>query len=99
VLGLLSVLEIPLVHFSVELWRSLHQKATLANVNGEVKIDGLMLFSLFVGLIAFSLMYFWLVMHRQRVMYLEDRYDDADLDVALAERRAETAGAGGAAHG
>ena len=53
-------------------------------------MDGLMLFSLFVGLIAFSLLYFWLVLHRQRAMYLEDQYDDADLDVALVERRAET---------
>jgi len=90
VLGLLAVIEIPLVHFSVELWRSLHQAASVANPSGDVKMDGLMLFSLFVGLIAFSLLYFWLVLHRQRAMYLEDQYDDADLDVALVERRAET---------
>jgi heme exporter protein C len=90
VLGLLAVLEIPLVHFSVRLWRSLHQEASVANPDGDVKMDGLMLFSLFVGLIAFSLLYVWLVMHRQRVMYLEDRYEDADLDAALAERRAES---------
>lgn len=93
VLGLLAVLEIPLVHFSVRLWRSLHQEASVANPDGDVKMDGLMLFSLFVGLIAFSLLYAWLVLHRQRVMYLEDRYEDADLDAALAERQAETKGA------
>ncbi len=92
VLGLLAVLEIPLVHFSVKLWRSLHQEASVANPSGDVKMDGLMLFSLFVGLIAFSSLYFWLVLHRQRVMYLEDRYEDADLDTALAERRAESTG-------
>lgn len=90
VLGLLAVLEIPLVHFSVHLWRSLHQEASVANPDGDVKMDGLMLFSLFVGLVAFSLLYTWLVLHRQRVLYLEDRYEDADLDAALAERRAET---------
>jgi heme exporter protein C len=90
VLGLLAVLEIPLVHFSVELWRSLHQEASVANPSGDVKMDGLMLFSLFVGLIAFTLLYLWLVLHRQRVMYLEDRYEDADLDNALAERRSES---------
>lgn len=90
IFGLLAVLEIPLVHFSVELWRSLHQEASVANPNGDVKMDGLMLFSLFVGIISFSLLYFWLVLHRQRVLYLEDRYEDADLDSALAERRAES---------
>jgi heme exporter protein C len=92
VLGLLAVLEIPLVHFSVRLWRSLHQEASVANPNGDVKLDGLMLFSLVVGLVAFTLLYAWLVMHRQRVMYLEDRYEDVDLDLALAERRSENPG-------
>jgi len=90
IFGLLAVLEIPLVHFSVLLWRSLHQEASVANPNGDVKMDGLMLFSLFVGIISFSLLYFWLVLHRQRVLYLEDRYEDADLDSALAERRSES---------
>jgi heme exporter protein C len=90
VLGLLAVAEIPLVHYSVELWRSLHQEPTLASV-GNVHINGLMLFSLMVGLVAFTLLYVWLVMHRQRLMYLEDRYEDADLDLALAQRRAESA--------
>jgi len=95
VLGLLGVLEIPLVHFSVELWRSLHQEATLANINGDVKISGLMLFSLMVGLVSFTLLYAWLVMHRQRALYLEDRYEDADLDAAVTARRAESEVANG----
>jgi heme exporter protein C len=50
-----------------------------------------MLFSLFVGLIAFTLLYVWLLLHRQRVMAMEDALDDQGLDVALAERRAEGA--------
>ena len=29
--GLLIVLEIPLVHWSVKLWRSLHQEASVLN--------------------------------------------------------------------
>ena len=49
VLALLAVLEIPLVHWSVRLWRSLHQEATVLRPDGEVKMDGLMLFTLFVG--------------------------------------------------
>ena len=92
VLGLLAVLEIPLVHFSVKLWRSLHQEATVARLNGDVELDGLMLFSLLVGIVAFTLLYAWLVMHRQRVMFLEDQYEERDLDAALAERRAQTHG-------
>ena len=48
-----------------------------------------MLFSLFVGLISFTLLYVWLVMHRQRVLTLNDQADDRGLDAALLERRNE----------
>ena len=89
VLGLLAVLEIPLVHWSVRLWRSLHQEATVLDTDGDVDMDGLMLFSLFVGVAAFTLLYLWLVMHRTRAMAMEDLLDDHALDRALEERRAE----------
>jgi heme exporter protein C len=92
VLGLLAVLLIPLVHFSVELWRSLHQEASIANPSGDVTVEDMMLVTLMIGLVTFTLLYVWLVMHRQRTMYLEDRFEDADLDVALAARRAEAEG-------
>jgi heme exporter protein C len=89
VIGLIAVLEIPLVHWSVRLWRSLHQEATVLDTDGNTDMDGLMLFSLLVGVIAFSLLYVWLVMHRTRGMAMEDYLDDRGLDLALAARRAE----------
>jgi len=89
VVGLLVVLEIPLVHWSVHLWRSLHQEASVLSTDGDVKIDGLMLFSLFLGVIAFTLLYLWLVLHRSRAMAMEDLLEDHGLDEALAARRAE----------
>ncbi len=89
VLALLAVLEIPLVHWSVRLWRSLHQEPSVLRPDGEVKMDGLMLFSLFVGVVAFTLLYVWLVIHRQRTLAAEDALDDRGLDLALEARRAE----------
>jgi heme exporter protein C len=91
IVGLLAVLEIPLVHWSVRLWRSLHQEATIADTDLDVDMDGLMLFSLFVGLIAFTLIYVWLLLHRSRSMAMQDVLDDQGLDRALADRRAEAA--------
>jgi len=88
VLALLAVLEIPLVHFSVELWNSLHQEASVAG-NTDVTMDGLMLFTLFLGVIVFTLMYVWLLLHRQRSLHLQDIVDDTGLDAAIAARRAE----------
>lgn len=89
VVGLLVVLEIPLVHFSVKMWRSLHQDASVLDSDGDVSMDGLMLFSLFVGVVAFTLWYVWILLHRTRVMAMEDMLDDQGLDRALDARRAE----------
>ncbi len=95
VLGLIAVIEIPLVHWSVRLWRSLHQEATVLDTDGDIDMDGLMLFSLFVGVVAFSLLYVWLLLHRTRSMWMQDLLDDRGLDDALAARRAEGAADGG----
>lgn len=89
VLALLAVLEIPLVHFSVELWRSLHQEASVANPNARVELDGLMLFSLFLGVVTFTLLFVWLVLHRQRTLFLEDLTVDRGLEDAIRSRRDE----------
>jgi heme exporter protein C len=89
VIALLAVLEIPLVHFSVRLWRSLHQEASVATGGTDVELDDLMLFSLFFGLVAFSVLFVWLLMHRQRMLYLEDAMSSQGLDAAIEARRKE----------
>jgi heme exporter protein C len=90
VVALLGALEIPLVHYSVKLWKSLHQEASV--LQEDAQLDGLMLFSVFVGLIAFTLLYLWLLLHKQRVLALEDALETGGLDAAVAERRTEGAG-------
>lgn len=91
VVALLAVLEIPLVHFSVRLWRSVHQDASVAGRSTDVTLDGLMLFTLLLGTVVFTMLYVWFVLHRQRVLALEDALDDHGLDLALDERRREAA--------
>jgi heme exporter protein C len=85
--GLFAVVVVPIVHESVNWWRTLHQTSTL--IRRDPEIDGLMLFSLFVGIIAFSLVYVWLLLHKQRVLVMEDAAAQRGLDVAIAERHAE----------
>ena len=89
VMALLAILEIPLVHFSVNLWRSLHQEASVLQPNGDVTMDGLMLFSLLFGVAVFTSLFAWMVLHRQRVLMLADAIDDGGLEAALQERRNE----------
>jgi heme exporter protein C len=86
---LLAVFEIPLVHFSVVLWRSLHQEASVLSTDGDIKMDDLMLFTLLVGVVGFTALFMWLVSHRQRVMALRDIVESRRIDVAMAERVAE----------
>jgi heme exporter protein C len=90
VAGIIAFLDVPIVHKSVEWWRTLHQPSTVKLDDAE--IDGLMLFSLMVGMVAFTLLFVWLLLHRTRVAYLEDELEARELDVLIAERLSETEG-------
>ena len=81
--GLIAFIDVPIVHLSVEWWRSLHQDAT------DAQLDGGMLFTLFLSLTVFTLIYLWLLMHRQRQLWLEDHAGAVSLDLAIAARHAE----------
>jgi heme exporter protein C len=89
VLGLLLIPNVIVVHYSVEWWRSLHQKSTLVRL--DPTIEGDMLVALMVGFLAVGLVFTWLLVHRFRVAWLEYQSERLDLDAALAERRAEAA--------
>jgi heme exporter protein C len=95
VVALLAVLEIPLVHFSVVLWRSLHQEASVLRPDGDVTMDGLMLFTLLFGVAVFTAAFVWLVLHRQRVLTMADAVETSGLDAAVAMRRSEAGGTDG----
>jgi heme exporter protein C len=71
------------------MWRSLHQRASVLSTDGDIKMDGLMLTTLFVGVIGFTCTFAWLVSHRQRVMAMRDILLATQLDSALDERIAE----------
>ena len=89
VIALLAVLEIPLVHFSVLMWRSLHQKASVLSGDGDIKMDGLMLFTLLFGVFGFTVLFAWLVSHRQRIIAMQDAQQINALDAAVTERLKE----------
>ena len=55
----------------------------------QVQIEGIMLFTLFLGFVVFTLVYVWLLLHRARIAVMEDALDEHGLELALDERRAE----------
>lgn len=85
--ALLAFVDVPIVHWSVDWWNGLHQKRTL-NVR-HASINGLMLFTLFVGFVAMTLGFTWLLIHRYRLAQLEDLSDEHELEAAIEQRHAE----------
>lgn len=89
--ALAAFVNVPIVHQSVEWWRTLHQEASVLDDSRltDPQITGTMAGTLVLGVVAFTLLYGWLLMHRYHVSVLERRLEDEGLELALAERRAE----------
>ena len=87
IVGLLLFPNVVVVHYSVDWWRSLHQTATITRL--DPTIEGTMLFTLMLGIVVFGMLFAWLLVHRFRVGWLEERLGATGLDQALVERRAE----------
>lgn len=91
IVALAVFVDVPVVHKSVEWWRTQHQLASVFDERRllDPQITGLMAVTLLVSVVAFTLLYFWLVVHRFRLAALEDRLERSRLDFAIAERQAE----------
>jgi len=94
VIGLMAVVNIPITHKAVDWWRGLHQSGTvLGKVDPDMK--GSQLFTTYLGLTTFLVLFAWLLIHRFRVAFLAERAAERGLQGAIAERRAEGGPAGG----
>jgi heme exporter protein C len=88
VAALLAVIVVPVDHFAVEWWRTLHQKQSLTFTPKE-HLDGNYIAVMLLGFVAMTLVYTWLTLQRYRVERLAHQAGDVSLEVAIAERRAE----------
>jgi len=89
VVAILAAINVPIIHFSVQWWKTLHQGASVFTPGGNFKVHGVMLTTLFISLAAFTLLFFWLLRARYRVEVLRDERQRVSLDEALAQRRRE----------
>jgi len=87
ILGVLAIVQVPLVHFSVTWWRTLHQPPSLVRPDGPQIDDPLMLTALVVGVASFTAIYVALMAKRTELARLEDA-------IAMTERSAERPVAG-----
>ena len=84
--ALIAFVDVPIVHFSVTWWRTLHQQGTVFNESLDAKIHGVMAFTLWFGVLAFTLLFVYLLDRRYRLLALEE--DREDREVEQADRRA-----------
>jgi|GEM_PF-24202 len=89
VAALVTAADVPIVHFSVVWWRTLHQQATVLNANLSPTIHGSMAWTLLLGFVAVTLAFGWMLAVRYRIEALSAAAEEAELGAALAERRAE----------
>jgi heme exporter protein C len=89
VAALIAFVDVPIVHFSVIWWQTLHQGATVLNANLSPTIHGSMAWTLLLGFVALTLVFVWMVGVRYRIEVLADRTGADRLEVSLSERWAE----------
>jgi len=91
VFGILIALDIPIIHFAVVWWKTLHQSATVLNSTGNVLVHGSMLWTLLLSFVAFTLLFVWLLRFRYRLEVMRETSQQSRRDVAVAARQREGA--------
>lgn len=83
ILGMLSIVQIPIVHFSVIWWRDVHQPPTLATPQG-MQIDTPLLIAFLVAAVAFILLAALLISLRYRIAQAEYILETAEPTAGVA---------------
>jgi heme exporter protein C len=77
VVGIVGFVDIPIIHKSVEWWRSLHQQATIIRPGlGDPPLDDRMEVALFANLLAFTVLFVFLIGQRLRLARMEQHRDE-----------------------
>jgi heme exporter protein C len=85
VVGIIGFVDIPIVHMSVLWWRSLHQAPTVLQANlGNSPLDPRMEVALFVNVVAFTVLFVFLLGQRLKLAHLEQRRDEVLWEEAQA---------------
>jgi heme exporter protein C len=85
--ALIAFADVPVVHFSVNWWETLHQDGTVFNESLDVQFEGFwMPFTLIFAVAAFTLLYSTLVTARLRLAEYEEGREERELEAAIERR-------------
>jgi heme exporter protein C len=83
VAGIVGFVNVPIVHFSVQWWRTQHPSGpTIANLESSSGLGTPELIAFFVSLAAFTLLFAWLLAVRVRLGRTSDRIDQLEMNLA-----------------
>lgn len=89
--ALFAFIDVPIVHFSVSWWKTLHQEGTVFNQAEEAKIGGSQALALVIGVIAFTLLFIYMLDRQFRKDTQIQESATKGLDEAIALRKKEVA--------
>ena len=79
VVGIVAFLDVPIVHFSVYWWRTLHPSGPAPLPKQDSGLGAPELTTFFVALVVFTLLYAWLVAQRVRLGRLQDELEAEEI--------------------
>lgn len=75
IFGLLAIIQIPLIHFSVQIWRDIHQQPTVLRPDGA-QMDDVLRNALLAGILAYGLVTAALIRRRYHLARIQAMADD-----------------------
>ncbi|GAC1363078.1 MAG: hypothetical protein NVSMB32_04280 [Actinomycetota bacterium] len=97
VIGIVGFIDVPLVHYSVDWWRTLHPIMAIINLKGPQNLPASMLITMFWMTFVLAGLYALLILLRMRLDAAQEAL--AVAEAAAADRRPSIAAAPGAALG
>jgi heme exporter protein C len=83
VLGIIGAIDIPIIHQSVQWWRTLHPAPVVLNTSGPSLPDS-MLYTLLVSFIGFTIFYVYLMSMKYRVELARDEIGEREMTQMFA---------------
>lgn len=74
ILALVGVVNIPIIHYSVEWWHTLHQ-GPIMDINSGFSLQGSMVWPLLTTMLGFQLLFFWALFRRSQTVLVQKQPD------------------------
>ena len=90
--ALIAAVDVPIVHFSVIWWNTLHQTASILTPSLQFKVPLSMGITMGIGFLSATFTWIWMVRVRYEISILEEAKENKSLTALIENRRMERVG-------